>query len=214
MEENLANQRRSYEKSALERENLKENPMHFFKTWFDEIEEADQEAENNAMTLGTVEQNGFPKNRIVLLKKFNDEGFVFYTNYFSEKGKAIAQNPNVTLSFFWPKLERQVIVVGKAEKVSDTTSNQYFASRPRGSRIGALVSKQSQPIEDRAVLEERKRRLEIEYQGKDILRPVFWGGYLVKPIQIEFWQGRPNRLHDRFLYTKTANSWEIERLAP
>lgn len=214
MEENLGDQRRSYEKSQLKAENMEAAPMHLFKRWFDEIEEADESSENNAMTLGTIDKQGYPKNRIVLLKKFDDKGFIFYTNYTSEKGKALLENPKVTLSFFWPTLERQVIVKGRAEKVSSEESDAYFASRPRGSQLGAWVSYQSKAIENRKVLEDRQAILEQRFDDKTIPRPDFWGGFLVKPLSIEFWQGRPNRLHDRFRYRMSNEIWMVERLAP
>lgn len=214
MEENLSDYRRSYEKSALNSENLTENPMHLFKKWFDEIERIDQNSENNAMTLSTIDLEGYPKNRIVLLKKFNDEGFVFYTNYTSEKALAIEENPKVSLSFFWPVLERQVVIKGVAVKVSSEESDVYFTSRPRGSQIGAWVSHQSHVIEEREVLEKRQLELEERFSGQSVPRPDFWGGYLIKPHFIEFWQGRPNRLHDRFRYSKQEKDWKIERLAP
>lgn len=214
MEENLANHRRTYNRSALDSEKLKKNPMDLFKIWFDETETADTIAENNAMTLSAIDAQGFPKNRVVLLKEFNDNGFVFYTNYNSEKAKSILQNPKVSLSFFWPKLERQVIVKGTAKKISEEDSDKYFASRPRGSQLGAWVSHQSQPIESRKILEDRLAKLKIEFDEKPIKRPEFWGGFLVKPVSIEFWQGRPNRLHDRFKYTLENEKWIVWRLAP
>lgn len=214
MEENLAYQRKSYEKSELREESITDNPMRLFKEWFDEVEQKDPQSENNAMTLSTIDKNGFPHNRIVLLKKFNDDGFIFYTNYHSEKGKSISENPKVSLSFFWPALERQVIVRGEAIKVSKAESDEYFQTRPRGSQIGAWVSNQSSEIENRQVLEEKQKILEKEMKDKDIQRPDFWGGFIVQPIYMEFWQGRPNRLHDRFLYSKDGKSWKNTRLAP
>ncbi len=214
MEENLADYRRSYEKSSLTAENLTENPMELFKIWFDEAEAIDTVAENNAMTLSTIDAYGYPKNRVVLLKKFNDQGFVFYTNYRSEKGRSILRHPKVSISFFWPSLERQVIVKGAVEKCAEETSDQYFASRPRGSQLGAWVSHQSESIRDRAVLKQRLQEMELKFEGKPIPRPDFWGGFLIKPRMIEFWQGRPNRLHDRFKYSCRDQNWEVTRLAP
>lgn len=214
MEENLADQRKSYEKSVLNRKNLEDKPMRLFKRWFDEVEKADQIAENNAMTLSTIDKDGFPKNRVVLLKKFNDKGFVFYTNYHSEKGMSILKNPRVCLSFFWPVLERQVIVKGRAEKVPPEESDRYFSTRPRGSRIGAWVSPQSKIIEGRKSLEDKKIELIQKFEGQTVDRPDFWGGFLIKPLSVEFWQGRPSRLHDRFKYNKEENNWKIFRLAP
>lgn len=214
MEENLANQRRSYEKSKLSATQLKKCPMEFFKVWYDEVQEKETELENNAMTLSTLDEKGFPKNRVVLLKRFNDEGFVFFTNYTSEKGKSIARNPKVSLSFYWPRMERQVMVKGYAEQLPASASDAYFKVRPRGSQIGAYVSHQSQPIAGREVLEKRKEVLERRFEGKTIARPEFWGGYLVRPEVMEFWQGRPNRLHDRFRYLREEKGWKVERLAP
>lgn len=151
----------------------------------------------------------------MLLKKFTHEGFIFYTNYESEKGKAIANNPNVCVSFFWQEAERQVIIKGKAEKIAENLSDGYFESRPRGSQLGALVSNQSETIKSRAELETRLKTLEEEYEGKEIPRPEFWGGFIVKPVEIEFWQGRPNRLHDRIRYKLNENyDWIQDRLSP
>jgi pyridoxamine 5'-phosphate oxidase len=167
------------------------------------------------MTLSTIGLDGYPKSRVVLLKRYTYEGFIFYTNYNSEKGKAIEKNPNVCLSFFWHSAERQIIIKGKAEKIAENLSDGYFESRPRGSQLGAIVSKQSDVIPNRKYLEIKLSKLEESYKDKEILRPEFWGGYIVKPIEIEFWQGRPNRLHDRirFLLQEDYN-WKIDRLSP
>lgn len=211
----LSNYRRSYEKSLLEEKNLPEDPINLFKTWFLETEEFGSNAEVNAMTVSSIGLDGFPKSRVVLLKQYTYEGFVFYTNYNSEKGKAIAANPNVCLSFFWYEMERQVIIKGKAEKVSENMSDGYFESRPEGSRLGAMVSPQSQVIPSRNYLEDKLKDLEAQFKGIHIPRPDHWGGYIVKPVEIEFWQGRPNRLHDRIRYKLQDDfSWKIERLAP
>jgi len=211
----LSNYRRSYEKSRLVEQNLPEEPMALFKTWFIEAEGFDTGAEVNAMTVSTIGLDGFPKSRVVLLKHFSEEGFTFFTNYNSEKGKAIAANPNVCLSFFWYELERQVIIKGRAEKTTEDISEAYFQSRPEGSRLGAVVSPQSEVIPSRESIEENLRDLEKEYSDKQILRPAHWGGYIVKPVEVEFWQGRPNRLHDRIRYKLLDNSsWKMERLAP
>ena len=149
------------------------------------------------------------------MKRFNEEGFVFYTNYESEKGKAIAANPHICLSFFWHTLERQVIIKGLAEKVAPNLSDGYFESRPDGSKLGAIVSNQSEIIDSREVLEHRLQELEKQYEGKEIPRPEYWGGYIVKPVSIEFWQGRANRLHDRIRYKLQEDfNWKIERLSP
>lgn len=214
MEENLFDLRITYKKSELSSDQLEEDPMDFFKKWYDEVQDHEKELENNAMTVSAIDDKGFPRSRVVLLKRFNDEGFIFYTNYRSEKGRSIKRNPKVSLSFYWPRMERQVIVKGMAERLSVRESDAYFAVRPRGSQLGAWVSHQSQPIADRQVLEDRKKTLEKQFEGQPIPRPDFWGGFLVRPISLEFWQGRPNRLHDRFRYQKQGNAWKIERLAP
>ncbi|OYQ38299.1 pyridoxamine 5'-phosphate oxidase [Flavobacterium cyanobacteriorum] len=211
----LSNYRRSYEKSQLLEENLPDNPIMLFKSWFLETESIGLQSEVNAMTISSIGADGFPKNRVVLLKKYNEEGFIFFTNYNSEKGKAIAANPHVCLSFFWGEAERQVIIKGKAEKVPENISDGYFETRPEGSRIGAIVSPQSEVIPSRGYLEERLAETEKRYAGKEIPRPAYWGGYIVKPVEMEFWQGRPNRLHDRIRYRLQDDyNWQTERLAP
>ncbi|MFD0933028.1 pyridoxamine 5'-phosphate oxidase [Psychroflexus salinarum] len=216
MENKLHDYRKSYEKASLIRENLNENPIQQFRTWFYDVEKFGGVDEANAMTISTIGEDGFPKSRIVLLKFYDENGFVFYTNYESEKGKALLNNPNTCLSFFWPNTERQVIIKGVAEKVPEHVSDNYFASRPKGSQLGALVSNQSNVIKNRQVLEEELNALEKKYANEEVPRPKNWGGFLVRPESIEFWQGRPNRLHDRFLFTKSDSGydWKIERLAP
>ncbi len=215
MQQDLSNYRKSYEKSELIEDSILENPMEQFQKWFYEVEATDGVEEANAMTLATVGLDGFPKSRVVLMKKYTFEGFIFYTNYDSEKGKAIAENPSVCLSFFWPNLERQIIIKGNAGKIAENLSDGYFESRPMGSRLGAIVSPQSDVIPSREVLESKLAKLEEEYANKEIERPSHWGGYLVRPVSIEFWQGRPNRLHDRIRYTLQDDlNWKIERLAP
>ena len=211
----LSQYRKSYEKSQLTEANIPNAPMELFSEWFQEIENNGGESEINAMTVSTIGIDKFPKARVVLLKQFSPEGFTFYTNYKSEKGRAIAKNPNVCLSFFWHSAERQVIIKGVAEKVSAETSDIYFASRPEGSKLGAIVSNQSEVVSSRTELEEKLAVLEMEYLGKEIPRPKHWGGYLVRPVEVEFWQGRANRLHDRIRYKKKKDAvWEILRLAP
>lgn len=215
MEKDLSNYRRSYEKHELLLKDVPENPMELFQKWFYEVDEFFTESETNAMTISSIGQDGYPKSRVVLLKKYTYEGFIFFTNYLSEKGKAIAENPNVCLSFFWHGAERQVIIKGRAEKIAENLSDGYFESRPRGSQLGAIVSKQSEVIKNRDVIESRLSELEKELEGKPIERPEFWGGYIVKPVEIEFWQGRPNRLHDRIRYQLQEDyNWLIERLSP
>ncbi|MDG2432476.1 pyridoxamine 5'-phosphate oxidase [Flavobacterium sp.] len=213
--EDLSNYRKSYDKSELLESAIPADPIQLFKQWFQEVEQFGGTEEVNAMTVSTIGQDGFPRSRVVLLKKYTKEGFVFYTNYSSDKGKAIENNPNICISFFWHSMERQVIIKGIAEKVAGTDSDTYFKSRPVGSQLGAVVSNQSEVVPSRDFLEDKLHRLEQEYDGLLIPRPDHWGGYIVKPVEIEFWQGRANRLHDRIRFT-TQNEidWKTERLAP
>ena len=215
MEKDLGNYRKNYEKGELLLDNVPDNPMELFRNWFVEVDTHFNVGETNAMTISTLGLDGYPKSRVVLLKKYTHEGFIFYTNYNSEKGKAIDVNPNVCLSFFWQAAERQIIIKGRAEKIAENLSDGYFESRPRGSQLGAIVSDQSEVVKDRSELEDKLKALEAKYEGKDIERPKYWGGYMVKPVEIEFWQGRPNRLHDRIRYQLQSNfDWKIERLSP
>lgn len=211
----LSNYRKSYEKSELLESMIDENPMMQFQKWFYETEEFGGVEEVNAMTVSTIGLDGFPKSRIVLLKKYDEYGFTFVTNYDSEKGKALLQNPHVCLSFFWPSVERQVIIKGIAEKQTEAYSEGYFHSRPKGSQIGTVVSPQSSVIPNRDFLDEKLKELEKQFDTKEVNRPENWGGVLVKPVSIEFWQGRANRLHDRIRYTLLeSGDWKIDRLAP
>jgi pyridoxamine 5'-phosphate oxidase len=215
MEKDLSNYRRSYEKGELLLENVPENPLELFRNWFVEVDTHFNVGETNAMTLATLGIDGYPKSRVVLLKKYTYEGFIFYTNYNSEKGQSMILNPKVCISFFWPSAERQIIIKGVTEKISKEDSERYFNSRPKGSKLGAIVSPQSQEIENREVLEKRLKQLEKEYENKEVEKPEDWGGFSVVPHSFEFWQGRPNRLHDRFLFEKTNDyDWNIKRLAP
>jgi len=189
--------------------------MELFQKWFYEVEEFGGNIEPNAMTIATIGLDGFPKSRVVLLKKYTWEGFIFYTNYNSEKGKAILKNPKVCLSFFWNNLERQVIIKGTAEKIAGNLSDGYFESRPDGSKLGAWASDQSEIVPSRKYLDDRLKQFEKKFKNKEITRPKHWGGFIVKPISMEFWQGRPNRMHDRIIYKLQENfDWKIERLAP
>ena len=213
--EDLSNYRKSYDKSELLETTIPEDPINLFNKWFHEVEDFGGVDEVNAMTVATIGLDGFPKSRVVLLKKYTFEGFIFYTNYDSEKGKAISNNPNICLSFFWHTMERQVIIKGIAEKTTTNISDGYFESRPDGSKLGAIVSNQSEVISSRTVLEDKLKQLEKDFQGKEIPRPDFWGGFLVKPVEVEFWQGRPNRLHDRIRYQLQDDfSWKMDRLSP
>jgi pyridoxamine 5'-phosphate oxidase len=214
MERDFGHLRKNYEANVLDETILPNSPTDLFNQWFDEATQSGGVAEVNAMTLSTIDGSGAIKGRIVLLKELSAEGFVFYTNYNSDKSKALFANPKVSLSFFWPNLERQVIISGTAQKVAPEVSDAYFASRPKGSQIGAHVSPQSDVIASREVLEARQEALEKQFEGKDIPRPSHWGGIAVTPFEMEFWQGRPNRLHDRIVYLKSADVWSKQRKAP
>jgi len=233
---NPADIRRDYAHGDLRREGLDANPLAQFQNWF-----AQAAGENSgsrwrkigialfklwhaflghsppdvtAMTLATVDKNGVPSSRTVLLKGIDERGFIFYTNYDSRKGRELAENPNASLTFYWPDLERQVCVAGSIEKISREESENYFKSRPRGSQLAAWASNQSDVVADRAALDKMWSAMEKKFPG-DVPLPPNWGGYVLKPARIEFWQGRPNRLHDRFQYLKQPdNSWKLERLAP
>ena len=213
--ENLHHKRQVYEHSELLDNQVKENPIEQFRDWFLDADKHPNIAEANAMSISTIEDDDCPRTRIVLLKSYTWEGFVFYTNYQSKKGKAIEKNPKACLHFFWPALERQVMIKAELEYVSEQMSDDYFASRPRGSQLGAVVSPQSEIVPNREFLQEKLVRLEQDMTGKEILRPQHWGGYLARPYEIEFWQGRPNRLHDRIVYQLQEDyNWKISRLAP
>lgn len=213
--ENLHDKRKVYEKSELLESEIKANPMEQFRNWFLEAQENPEIHEANAMSVSTLENDGCPRTRMVLLKSYTWEGFVFYTNYDSRKGKALSQTPKACLHFFWPNMERQIIIKAELEKIATNLSDGYFHSRPKGSQLGAMVSPQSQVIPDRAFLEEKLKTLEIKFEKSEVPRPENWGGYVAKPHEIEFWQGRPNRLHDRILYELQPDfDWRISRLAP
>ena len=212
--ENLHDQRKVYEKSQLIESEIKQNPIEQFRDWFLEASENPNISEANAMAVSTVEEDGCPRTRMVLLKAYTFEGFIFYTNYDSRKGRAIEKNHKACLHFFWPNLERQIIIKANLEKIAENLSDGYFHSRPKGSQLGAAVSPQSQIIPNREFLEEKLKNLEKEFENTEVPRPENWGGYIAKPYEIEFWQGRPNRLHDRIIYTLDDLDWKVSRLAP
>ena len=212
MSKDLSNYRKSYLLGELIESVLPEDPLELFSDWFSNVEKIGKEIEPNAMSLAAINTENLPISRIVLLKKFDVEGFVFYTNYNSRKGKSISVNPAVCLSFFWSSVEQQVIINGVASKISGKESDTYFNSRPMGSQLGAIISNQSETIPSRKFLENKMEKLKLS--SKKLQRPKNWGGYIVKPLSIEFWQGRNNRLHDRILYERSINGWSLRRLSP
>ena len=206
--------RREYTDAGLDEQDLDANPFKQFEKWFQEAIDAKIDLPD-AMTLATATKNGIPSARIVLLRGLDARGFVFYTDYESQKGKELAENPNAALVFYWRELDRQVRITGQVSKVSRENSSNYFQSRPVGSRLAALASRQSEVIPDRKILEERFEQLAAQYQDTEIPLPSDWGGYRLSPNMIEFWSGRPSRLHDRLRYTRQSNDdWRIERISP
>jgi pyridoxamine 5'-phosphate oxidase len=210
----IADIRKEYKLQVLSEEDILKDPYAQFSKWWHEVINAGID-EPNAMTLATASADGMPDGRIVLLKGFDEKGFAFYTNYNSTKGQQLLENPRATLVFFWKELERQVRISGLVSLAPANMSDDYFNSRPEGSRVGAWASPQSEVIENREWLEANERRIGEVWAGKSIPRPGHWGGYVVKPVKMEFWQGRPSRMHDRILYSlQNSGSWKIERLAP
>ena len=210
----IQNLRLDYRSASLSKSDVDKNPFKQFSKWFKEALNA-KVTEPNAMTIATSSKSGIPSARIVLLKEFDENGFVFYTNYNSQKGKELEENPNAAIIFFWGDLERQIRIEGTVEKVTEKEATEYFQSRPKGSQLGAHTSPQSETIPNRSFLEYKLADLEKEYHYKDIPKPTHWGGYRVIPNKIEFWQGRTSRLHDRIVYLKNNDqSWRFERLAP
>ncbi len=213
MARNVADLRKEYTRAGLTESDMDPEPVEQFRRWFEEALAAGLH-EPNAMIVATASPDGLPSARVVLLKGFDDRGFVFYTNYEGRKGRELEENPRAALLFYWGELERQVRIEGTASRVSEEESDAYYAGRPRGSRLGALASEQSRVVGSREVLEGRIRTLEAEYEGRDVPRPAFWGGYRVEPEAVEFWQGRENRLHDRLVYRRGEVGWKMERLQP
>ncbi|MDQ3430254.1 MAG: pyridoxamine 5'-phosphate oxidase [Actinomycetota bacterium] len=213
MARNVADLRKEYTRAGLTESDMDPDPVEQFRRWFDEALAAGLH-EPNAMIVATASPDGLPSARVVLLKGFEDRGFVFYTNYEGRKGLELEENPRAALLFYWGELERQVRIEGTASRVSEEESDAYYAGRPRGSRLGALASEQSRVVGSREVLEGRIKNLEAEYEGRDVPRPAFWGGYRVEPEAMEFWQGRENRLHDRLVYRRGDGGWRMERLQP
>jgi pyridoxamine 5'-phosphate oxidase len=212
----LADIRREYTSGGLRRADLDANPIVQFQKWFAQAETAlaKNQLDVNAATLATADKNGIPSARVVLLKGLDERGFTFFTNYESRKGRELAENPNAALVFYWQELERQVCIAGLVGKISRAESEKYFKSRPRGSQLAAWASNQSEILPDRATLEGKWRELEKKFPG-EVSLPPNWGGFVLRPERIEFWQGRPSRLHDRFCYTRQPeNFWKLERLAP
>ena len=212
--DHISRLRKEYTRAGLDESDAALDPIEQFRGWFDDALAADLH-EPNAMTLATATPEGRPSARIVLIKGFDERGFIFYTNYGGRKAGELEANPHCALVFYWGELERQVRIEGRISRVSEEESDAYFASRPRGSQLGAWVSEQSRSIENRGALELRLRELEREYEGREVPRPPFWGGYRVEPEVVEFWQGRENRLHDRLQYRRTDDGgWRRERLQP
>jgi pyridoxamine 5'-phosphate oxidase len=211
----LSNYRKNYSRDKLSEKCIPKQPFDLFNIWFEESNEDSENHEINTMILNTIGKDGFPKGRVVLLKYFSNKGFTFFTNYKSEKGVSIRDNNKVSLTFFWERQERQVIIKGIAEKTEESINDEYFQSRPFGSKVAVHVSEnQSSILSNRELIEEKFNYLSLQLQNKEIERPNYWGGYIVKPVEYEFWQGRENRLHDRIRYSLDNSKWDISRLSP
>ena len=211
---NMFKKRINYSKGIIDPKILDSNPLDLFLVWMKDAIDSNLIEEPNAMNISTIEDDGYPKSRIVLLKDFSKEGLTFFTNYNSSKGRSIKKNNKVGVSFFWGPLQRQIIMKGKAKKISSYLSEEYFYSRPRKSQIASIISPQSEVISDRYFLDDRMKKLENEYKDRTIPMPDNWGGFIIKPFEIEFWQGRPDRLHDRICFKLRNNRWRSDRLAP
>ena len=209
----IRNVRLDYKKSAINFNDLEDNPIKYFLNWFADALAINKD-EANACVLSTVSENNLPSSRVVLLKGVNEDGFTFFTNYKSNKSKDIEVNPNVALNFYWPELERQVRISGVVEKIAPKVSDKYFKTRPRESQMGAWISEQSKEIDLHDNLREIINIFESKFKGKEVERPLHWGGYCIVPSRVEFWQGRSSRLHDRLLYKLEKGEWNKERLAP
>ena len=210
----LHNERREYDSATLSKENMHASPFKQLANWLDQAFATNGIKDPTAMSLATVGENHQPHCRIVLLKEFSEQGLLFYTHYESDKGKELANYPHAACCFFWDKLDQQIRIEGSVEKISTSLSNQYFQSRPKDSQLAAYISKQSQSIDSRETLENNMQTATEKFAHKDVPRPTDWGGYRLIPNKFEFWQGRPNRLHDRFIYEKKENNWIMTRLAP
>jgi pyridoxamine 5'-phosphate oxidase len=214
MKQDLSDKRKDYSQNFIDFSQVPENPMSIFSAWYAQASGSALISEPYAMSLSTLGSDGFPRTRIVLLREASEVGFVFYTNYLSQKGVAIEMDPKVCLSFFWDKLEQQIIIKGMAKKIDPKKSDEYFHIRPVESQVGAIVSHQSKVINFDKDLDAEVKSLMKEYEGKVVPRPENWGGYIVKPIEFEFWQGRPSRLHDRLRFRLENGQWNAERLSP